>query len=165
MNEQLSLVIAQAILANTQVLQTLVNALPQSTRTEVEKVVSAGPKQVSATVASPAPTPTAPVTATSASVPVQAPVVPSPVAASPSNIMPPPPVFTAPAAPAPVSGKAPFTDGKTMIAYVMSVYKQLGAEKGAGIQKVLDSLGTKNINDVKPEHYDALFAGVEALKA
>ncbi len=152
MNEQIILTIAQAILANTQVLQTLVNALPQQTRVEVEKVVAAqAPK------AAPAPVAAAPVAA--------APVAPAPVAPAPAAVMPPPPVFTAPAAPAPVAGKAPFTDGKSMIAYVMGVYKQLGAEKGASIQKVLDAIGTKNINDVTPAHYDALYQGVEALKA
>ncbi len=147
MNEQIILTIAQAILANTQVLQTLVNALPQQTRVEVEKVVAAqAPKAAPAPVAA-------------------APVAPAPVAPAPAAVMPPPPVFTAPAAPAPVAGKAPFTDGKSMIAYVMGVYKQLGAEKGASIQKVLDAIGTKNINDVTPAHYDALYQGVEALKA
>ena len=40
----------------------------------------------------------------------------------------------------------------------------LGAAKGSQIQNVLVSLGYQNINDVKPEHYGALFAGVEALK-
>ncbi len=147
-DSQLSLVIAQAILANTQVLQTLVNALPQATRTEVEKVVAAAaPKAAPAPVA-----------------PIAAPAAPAPVAAAP--VMPPPPVFTVPVAiPTPVAGKAPFTDGKTMIAYVMGVYKELGPQKGAGIQTVLDSLGTKNINDIKVEHYDALYQGIEALKA
>ena len=47
----------------------------------------------------------------------------------------------------------------------MSSYKALGAVKGAGIQGVLTGLGYQNINDVNPAHYDALFAGLEALKA
>jgi hypothetical protein len=58
----------------------------------------------------------------------------------------------------------PFTDGKGLIDYVMSAYKALGAAKGANIQGVLTGMGYQNINDVKPEHYAALFAGVEALK-
>jgi len=33
------------------------------------------------------------------------------------------------------------------------------------IQNVLTGMGYQNINDVKPEHYATLFAGVEALKA
>ena len=97
--------------------------------------------------------------------PVAAPVAaPAPVAAAPA--MPAPPSFVAPApvaAPAPAG--APFSDGKGLIDYVMSSYKALGPQKGAMIQGVLVNLGYQNINDVKPEHYGALFAGVEALKA
>jgi len=89
---------------------------------------------------------------------------PAPVAATPA--MPAPPVFAPPApAPAATLPKAPFTDQKSLIDYVMSSYKALGVAKGAQIQQVLVSLGHQNINDVKPENYDALFAGVEALKA
>ena len=89
--------------------------------------------------------------------------VPAPAAAP---AMPPPPVFAppAPAAPASTLPKAPFSDQKSLIDYVMSSYKTLGVAKGAQIQQVLVSLGHQNINDVKPENYDALFAGVEALK-
>lgn len=117
----------------------------------------------------PAPTPVvqaapAPVAAP-APAPVAAPVAaPAPVAAAPA--MPAPPSFVAPApvaAPAPAG--APFSDGKGLIDYVMSSYKALGPQKGAMIQGVLVNLGYQNINDVKPEHYGALFAGVEALKA
>ena len=90
---------------------------------------------------------------------------PAPVVAAPA--MPAPPVFAppAPVAPAATLPKAPFTDQKSLIDYVMSSYKTLGVAKGAQIQQVLVSLGHQNINDVKPENYDALFAGVEALKA
>ena len=96
--------------------------------------------------------------------PAPAPVVQvAPVVAAP--VMPAPPAFVAPApAPAPVAGGAPFSDGKGLIDYVMASYKALGAAKGAQIQNVLVSLGYQNINDVKPEHYGQLFAGVEALK-
>jgi len=97
--------------------------------------------------------------------PAPAPVVQAaPVVAAPA--MPAPPAFVAPApAPAPVAaGSAPFSDGKGLIDYVMASYKALGAAKGANIQSVLVNLGYQNINDVKPEHYGALFAGVEALK-
>lgn len=99
--------------------------------------------------------------------PVAAPVAtPAPVAAAP--VMPAMPSFAAPVA-APVAavpvGGAPFTDGAGLIQYVMGVYKEIGATKGAMIQGVLGNLGYQNINDVKPEHYAALFAGVEALKA
>jgi hypothetical protein len=79
--------------------------------------------------------------------------------------MPAPPAFVAvvPVA-APVSAGAPFSDGKGLIDYVMGAYKALGPQKGAGIQNVLTGLGYQNINDVKPEHYPALFSGIEALK-
>ena len=79
--------------------------------------------------------------------------------------MPAPPAFVAPApAAAPVASGAPFTDCKGLIDYVMNAYKALGPQKGAQIQNVLVGLGYQNINDVKPEHYGALFADVEALK-
>lgn len=106
----------------------------------------------------PAPTPIAPVMVTP---PVQAIATPAPVSASPSNVMPPPPVFAAPVAPV---VNVPFTDGKGLIDYVMKSYSEMGTEKGAGIGNVLKSLNYSNINDVKPEHYAALFAGVEGLK-
>ena len=116
--------------------------------------------------------PAAPVAPAPAPVVEVAPVVaaPAPVVAAPAPVvaapaMPAPPAFVAPApAPAPVAGGAPFSDSKGLIDYVMSAYKALGAAKGAQIQNVLVSLGYQNINDVKPEHYGALFAGVEALK-
>lgn len=87
--------------------------------------------------------------------------VPAPV--TPTAVMPPPPVFAAPAPVAPVV-YVPFTDGKGLIDYVMKSYSEMGTEKGAGIGNVLNQLGYKNINDVKPEHYAALFAGIEGLK-
>ena len=97
--------------------------------------------------------------------PAPAPVAaaaPAPAPAAPA--MPAPPTFQpAPAAPAPTG--APFSDPKGLIDYVMSAYKALGPQKGAQIQQVLTGLGYGNINDVKPEHYGNLFAGVEALKA
>lgn len=90
-----------------------------------------------------------------------APVVQAPVAQAPA--MPAPPAFAAPA-PAPAATGAPFADGKGLIDYVMGAYKALGPQKGSMIQGVLTNLGYQNINDVKPEHYGQLFAGVEALK-
>ena len=92
--------------------------------------------------------------------------VPTPVQVgtpAPAPAMPAPPAFAVPA-PAPAASGAPFTDGKGLIDYVMSAYKALGPQKGADIQGVLTKLGYQNINDVKPEHYGALFTGVEALK-
>jgi hypothetical protein len=93
--------------------------------------------------------------------PAPAPVAP-PVAAP---AMPAPPTFVAPApAAAPAPTGAPFTDSKGLIEYVMTAYKALGPQKGAQIQGVLTTLGYQNINDVKPEHYGQLHAGIEALK-
>jgi len=118
--------------------------------------------------------PAAPVAPTPAPVVQAAPVVIAPlVQAAPvaAPVMPAPPAFVAPAVnPSPTAtattttSNAPFSDGKGLIDYVMGAYKALGAAKGAQIQNVLVGLGYQNINDVKPEHYGALFAGVEALK-
>ena len=125
-------------------------------------VIALTAKLESANVAAPAPVAQASVAAPA---PLVQPVatVPAPVATT-APVMPPAPAFTAPQT-APVSAGAPFTDGKGLIDYVMSAYKALGPQKGAQIQNVLTGLGYQNINDVKPEHYGALFQGVEQLKA
>lgn len=102
--------------------------------------------------------------------PIQLPVpsavaVPAPVA-TPAPVMPAAPSFVAPApVAAPAATGAPFNDPKGLLEYVMGAYKALGSDKGAEIQGVLTRLGYQNINDVKPEHYAQLHAGVEALKA
>jgi hypothetical protein len=109
--------------------------------------------------------PVAPVVQAPAPVVQPAPVV-APVAAPVVASMPAPPAFVmpAPVAAPVVSMSAPFNDGKGLIDYVMTAYKALGATKGGQIQTVLTGMGYQNINDVKPEHYGQLFAGVEALK-
>lgn len=94
--------------------------------------------------------------------PEPAPVVEQPKAEEP----PAPPVFTPPV-PEPavdVATGIPFNDQKGMIAYVMESYKALGAQKGAGIQTVLQALGYSNINDVDPKDYGKLYQGIENLK-
>lgn len=128
-----------------------------------QAVVALTAKLESANVAAPAPVAQAPAPV-AAPAPAPAPVRdPIPVPVPP--VMPAPPAFVAPApAAAPVASGAPFTDGKGLIDYVMGAYKALGPQKGAQIQNVLVGLGYQNINDVKPEHYGALFAGVEQLK-
>ena len=105
--------------------------------------------------------PQAAVTVTTAAPPIAANFAPSVAPAMPA-----PPTFAPPsfAAPAPVPAGAPFSDGQGLIAYVMDAYKSMGPTKGAGIQGVLTSIGVANINDVKPEQYGTLYAGVEALK-
>jgi len=92
--------------------------------------------------------------------------VPEPVTvATPVPVaMPAAPSFVAPAPVAAVAVGAPFNDPKGLLEYVMGAYKALGADKGQQIQGVLTQLGYQNINDVKPEHYAQLHAGVEALK-
>ena len=104
---------------------------------------------------------------TVAAAPAPVAVAPAPVAAPvpvapPVVAMPAPPTFTAPPPAAPAA--APFSDAKGLMDYVMSAYKALGPQKGAQIQQVLTGLGVSTINEVKPEQYAALFAGVEALK-
>jgi hypothetical protein len=125
-------------------------------------VVALTAKLESSNVAAPAPVAPTPAPVVQAA-PVTVSVVdtPAPVAAAP--VMPAPPTFVTPA-PAPAATGAPFTDGKGLIDYVMGAYKALGPQKGAQIQGVLTGMGYQNINDVKPEHYGQLFAGVEGLK-
>jgi hypothetical protein len=65
---------------------------------------------------------------------------------------------------APAAAVAPFTDTTGLIKYVMDVYGALGADKGAGIQTVMNGLGIANINEAKPEQFNALYAGIEALR-
>lgn len=77
-------------------------------------------------------------------------------------VMPPPPTFIAPVEPP--KPAAPFTDAKGMIQYVTEAYKAMGPTKGARIQEVITSIGVVNINEIVPDHYAALYAGVEALK-
>lgn len=104
----------------------------------------------------------APVAAPVALADVLTAAAPAPVAAA--LTMPAAPSFVAPAPVAAVAAGAPFNDPKSLLEYVMGAYKALGADKGQQIQGVLTQLGYQNINDVKPEHYAQLHAGVEALK-
>lgn len=106
-----------------------------------------------------------PAPATPAPVIQPVPVQPVPAQAAPVPVaptMPPLPTFAAP--PAQPVASVPFNDPKGMIDYVMTAYKALGPQKGAEIQGVLASIGVTNINDVKPEQYQALFNGIEMLK-
>ena len=159
MTETTIQMIAQAIIANTKVLQSLVDALPHDVKQSVAEVVHPTPAPAPAVkVAEPSPGLSSMHEMTKL---ISEKVEPAPVAAAPA--MPAPPTFEAPA-PAPVASAVPFHDSKSLIDYVMGVYKVLGPQKGAGIQNVLTSLGYQNINDVKSEHYAALHAGIEALK-
>lgn len=156
--EKLALVVAETILANTKLLQSLVDTLPKQTVAAIEdkvtKVVKSTPVKEVVQVVS-APVVVAPVEA--------APVVTVEAVAVPTVAV--PAVVEAPATPTVVapSGKAPFTNQAELTKFVMKRYTELGPIKGAGIQTVLTNLGYKNINDIKSEHYDALFAQVSAL--
>ena len=170
LNDTTIQMIAQAIIANTKVLQTLVEALPREAVAKVEEKV--------ATVAPVAPVAPAPDPVVQAPAqPVQMPQVVQNVAAnaapSPAPVampvMPALPVFEAPApapAPAPAAPVAvPFKDVQELTQYVLNVYRDLGSAKGMQIQKVMDKMGIKNINDTKPAQFAEFYAGVEAIKA
>ena len=146
-------IIAEAILANTQVLKMLVEKLPDAVREEVaKKVEEVNPTPAPAPVQAPEPVVVAPA-------PVAPPVVAAPVPTpAPAPVAQPAPVAT----PEVTAGVCPFKDAKGMIQWIMNCYREMGAE-GLQIQKVMDGLGIKNINDTKPEQYQALYTGVENL--
>jgi hypothetical protein len=106
-----------------------------------------------------------------AQAPVPAPIpTPAPVVAAapaPTPVPPPAPVMPAPptfvAAPAPVAGGAPFSDIKGLTEWVTTKYKALGAERGQKILGVMQGLGAAALTDIKPEQFNAFYAGVEAL--
>lgn len=127
----------------------------------IERLVTAMESRP-APVAAPAPAPVVTVTP----VPVQPKVVAETLVGSMVSTpsMPPLPTFTPAPAPALTGATVPFNDPKGLIDYVMTAYKSMGAQKGAGIQHVLTNLGFANINDVTPPYYQALYDGVEALK-
>jgi hypothetical protein len=160
MNDSTIQMIAQAIIANTRVIQSLIDALPHDTKQAVAEVVAPAP----APVIAPVPVVNVPLVQ---SVPVvQAsvtPMNPAPLQTA-AVAMPAPPTFAT--APTPVAiSSAPFTDAKGLIDFVMAAYRVMGPQKGAQIQTVLTGLGYANINDIKQSDYAALFAGIEALKA
>ena len=98
--------------------------------------------------------------------PVKAPIetpAPAPVVQA-APVMPAAPTFEPVVEAAPAGNAAPFTDGKGLIDYVMTIYKELGPEKGAKIQGVLTEMGLQNVNELRPTEYDAFYAKVEALK-
>ena len=78
--------------------------------------------------------------------------------------MPPLPTFVAPVEAPSLVSVVPFTDTKSMIQYVTEAYKAMGTERGAKIQDVILSLGVHHLNEIMPDQYGALYAGVEALK-
>lgn len=137
-------------------IEALTNAINGLVACLQSTTVSVAAAQVPATMNASATVPVMPV--------AQVPVAATPAFAAPTvPTMPAPPSFITPVAPSPAA--VPFSDSKTLVDYVMAKYKVLGPEKGALIQNVLVSLGYDNINNVKPEHYAALYQGVESLGA
>lgn len=108
-------------------------------------------------VVNPTPAPVPVATPVAAPAPVVAAPIPTP---APAPVVPPVEIAT----PAPTAGACPFNEPKGLIQYIMDSYKALGPTKGASIQTVLVNLGYQNINEVKPEHYAAVYVAVEALK-
>lgn len=84
-------------------------------------------------------------------------------AAPQAPAMPAPPSFITPVAPAVAVVAAPFTDLAGLGSYLMERYGALGPEKGLLINSELAKLGYSNVSEVKPDHYAALYAGVQAL--
>lgn len=124
--------------------------------TELIGKIEAGKCNVDSVPSKPAPVAAPIIEATSITRFINEPIAP---------VMPAVPSFeSAPVVAAPVAN-CPIVDGKSLIAYVMDVYKALGAEKGAGIQTVLTEMGVQNVNDVKPDQYAAFYSKIEALKA
>lgn len=164
MNEKTIQTIAEAILANTKVLQSLVDALPR----EVQQAIAEKVEVPTVTPQAPAVQPVAPAPAPVVQAPAPAPVMPAVVQAVAANAMPAPPVFQQPAAPAPAqpSGNtSPFSNIQDLTQYVLDTYKAIGPAKGSGIQKILSDLNYRNINDIAPEHWGPFYNAIEALKA
>ena len=163
LNDKTIQTIAEAILANTKALQSLIDSLPR----EAQAAVAA--KTVKSNDVAPVAQPPAPVVTQSAPAPAVAPVT-APVAAPAAPAapaMPAVPVFEpAPPAPAPAvpAVEVPFSDSNGMTQYVLNVYREIGPQRAAGIQAVIQQLGVTNINDIKPEQYGQLWAGVEAVR-
>jgi hypothetical protein len=162
LNDKTIQTIAEAILANTKALQSLIDSLPREAQAAV------GAKIEQSKPAAPVAQAPAPVVTQSAPAPAVAPVtVPAPAAPVAAPAMPAAPVFApAPAAPAPAvpAVEVPFSDNNGMTQYVLNVYREIGPQRAAGIQTVIQQLGVTNINDIKPEQYGQLWAGVEAVR-
>lgn len=154
LNDKTIQTIAEAILANAKVLQSLVDSLPREAKNAVEAKIE---QSTPAPVVAQAPAPVV------APVPVAAPVAAPAPAAMPAAPVFEIPVATPAAAPAaPV--EVPFNDAQTMTQYVLNVYREIGPQRASGIQAVLNQIGVVNINDVKPEQYAQLYTGIEAVR-
>ena len=139
-------------------LETKIEALTQAVIALTEVILKIEAKETD----EPAPAPV--VTAPAPVVTAPAPVVTAPAPVVTAPVMPAAPTFEPVVEATPAGNAAPFTDGKSLIDYVMTVYKELGPEKGAKIQGVLTELGLQNVNELRPTEYDAFYVKVEALK-
>lgn len=107
--------------------------------------------------------PAAPVDTTEPVVPARTPAAEAlaPQVAAPT----PPAAPTAEDAPTPApAGDLPFSDATGLTQYTMDKFQDLGPEKGAGINTVLQGLGFSNINEITPDKYTEFYNGVEAIK-
>jgi hypothetical protein len=108
-------------------------------------------------------------------IPVEKPVVveaPAPIVPPvPQEVIPPTPqvaiptagVSLPPAAPVVTANPScPITDAKSLMDIVMAGYKKNPAQ-GMKIQDVLNGIGCKAINEVQPQHYAAVYAGLVEL--
>jgi len=160
MNDATITAIAAAITANANALHSLIQTLPKP---DIQKLESAILQDAS----DPVPAPAVPVPAPAVpAIPVPVPAVPAPAVPAPAPAVPVPavpvPAVPAPAAPFAEGGFA-FPNNETLMNYVMRKYKELGPVKGGEIQGVLDTLGAKNINALRPDQYFDFFTKVEAL--
>ena len=165
MNDTTIQMICTAIITNTKLIQSLIDALPHEVKQTVAATVNPTPApvvvQAHAPVVEVAVVPVVPIQATPV---LEAVTIPVPVVAEVAAVPVTPVAVVAPAVVSPSNvKKAPFSDQKSMVEYVMRTYTKIGRERGVGIQKHLESIGCLNINLVKPEHYDALYTALEAL--
>jgi hypothetical protein len=78
-----------------------------------------------------------------------------------------PPAFAAPE-PVPVAPtvQLPFNDTAGFTQYLIASFQKLEAKApgtGGNIQRVIESIGCKNVNEVQPSSYAAVYAEVEKL--
>ena len=164
MNDTTIQMICTAIITNTKLIQSLIDALPHEVKQTVAATVNPTPTPVVVQAPAPVVVAPAPKMVQEVVVPTQEPVPATVVSITPTVVeaATPAPVTVASSSPSNVK-KAPFSDQKSMVEYVMRTYTKIGRERGVGIQKHLESINCLNINLVKPEHYDALYTALEAL--
>ncbi len=79
-----------------------------------------------------------------------------------------PPAFAATPEPAPAAVALPFADTAGFTQYLIASFQKLEAKApgtGGNIQRVIESIGCKNVNEVQPGSWAAVYAEVEKLVA